>query len=260
MNKFFVITLSFVLMFSGISIHLSNDVFASSKDNEFSFSYEILNEEEAYFSEDFTESLEEIGIEHNYSHEVEYASEEYIKIKITNLENGEIEYLEIFNEDNEMVLYAHNKDGIQKIEDIDGEVYVDGEQYTESIDEAINNSTASSPEDTFVTMSSLGPWDLNRSITGNRSISVATVSAVYGILITIVTNAKFDNVTGTIISIVWTIGTTLVSMNLKRVYYRQFQYKSRTSFCSRKYNTYFYRHSNFTGQIGGVTERIFRIC
>lgn len=173
------------------------------------------------------------------------SSSNYGRIKVEDLKNGVTEYLSSVLENGEWVHYVETESGerLHKVEDVDGEVEIDGEVVSEIESEAVipvkqfdytNSIMATKWVYTSTTKGSIGSSRYNTGV------------FLAGTVATILKVPAFYAIVGT--AIAFLNGET----NLKTAWYSKSNYKDAASnynTCRRANNTTLYRYNNYTGII-----------
>ncbi|KOY80514.1 hypothetical protein MHB44_10380 [Lysinibacillus sp. FSL H8-0500] len=187
-------------------------------------------------------------------------SDTYSKVKVENLETGEVEYLESILEDGKYVHYVFSDSGElkHKIEAIGNKIYVDGEVFAEisEITEELQGDPALIKNNEFTTQAI--KWEYISTSSGNSSWKYAQASLIAGVIATLLgVPAGW--------AIPMSIASTFASLELTTVYYKKSHYvdANRTfNTCKRASNTSFYKYSNYTGliEITGLVQEYIDPC
>lgn len=176
-------------------------------------------------------------IENGYKTEIIESRADYSKVKFTNVETGEVEYLEGKKENGEFVYYASFEDETHKITKEGNQVLLDGEVVAEeSVTEQLNTN------DSMNSISSID-WTDGYTTSGSNAIVVNRVSLLAGILASIVGGP----VTGTITS----LASYIIGSQITQIWWKRTQYFDRANPCWMRSHVNYYEHSNFTGFLSG---------
>lgn len=176
-------------------------------------------------------------VENGYKTEIIESSADYSKVKFTNVETGEVEYLEGKKENGEFVYYASFEDETHKISREGNQVLLDGEVVVEeSVTEQLNSNGSMS------SISSI-KWDNGYTTSGSNAILVNRASLLAGILASIIGGP----VTGTVTS----LATYIIGAQIKQIWWKRTEYTNLNNLCWKRIYTNFFEHSNLTGFLGG---------
>lgn len=197
-------------------------------------------------------AMETTNLNSNDNYEIEYLenTDVYQKIKITNKETGEIEYLEVDLLNKEYRAIYNDKQTEQQTE-----VLITREEDSIVIENLTTNETRT--EKTFnlsdenpVTRAlpgGNGEYELYYTFTGSKSLiddGAATLSVILGILASIYG--------GPIVGVLTTIGTYLLTADATKFYYIRELYYFRGAPSKPASFVRYYEKSNFTGHLGDV--------
>lgn len=183
----------------------------------------------------------------NYLYSQIVNKKDYQKIKITNLENGEIEYLESFiKKDGTIDFLATTNDGIFNIESNEKEVILKKDNVVIEVYNK-NSFSINTVQNQLITPMAYGQWGPDEISYGNRSfyvgISASVLTGIIGGIFSL----------GTTSSIVTSIVSVIISEAIGNVWYKyatSYRIDIENNKYERRVTTTMYRNSNYTGQIG----------
>lgn len=176
-------------------------------------------------------------------------TKEHQKIKFTNLETGEVEYVESILENGKYVYFSTNDEGKQKIESVNGTIKITDQETKEvkylkpiksTIKDDIKVEDASSLAAAW--------WEQVNMYRSSYAIDTAKLSLVAGILASIYG--------GPVTGVITSIASYLISINAPNVWYIVRQYQDQYDLNHWMDETYYYADPNYSN-FRGVEDRIY---